>query len=170
MMTRNHIIVSGAIVAAIIIGVLAFFFSSRRVPNIPTVATEQTPIAVPFTELAAGTRSTVTTRTNYLITSADQFTKLWSMVDAKRNPPTIDFSANAVAAVFAGAAPTSDYTISISKIEDTNERTVTVMLAEPQSGCALKDSTTTPYQIISLPKTSLPLAHEYVVATTSCSQ
>lgn len=167
---RNHIIVGGAILVAIIIGVLAFFYSSGRTPNAPVAMIEESPVAVSFTEIATGTRSTVTTRTNYLITSADQLHKLWSMVDAKGNPPAVDFASYAVAAVFAGAEPTSDYTISVSKVEDTNERTVIVTLAKPPNGCTLKYSTTTPYQIISLPVTSLPLAHEDVATTTNCSQ
>ena len=171
---RNHIIVGGAIVAAIIIGVFVFLFSDKTFSNAsPSAVAESnpiTPVEVPFTEIAHGTKSTVTTRANYLITSTSELEKLWTMIDAKGNSPTIDFTKNTVAAVFAGEKQTVGYTIAVSNIEDTNVRTVTVLISSPDDTCSEKSSVTAPYEIISLSATALPLAHEDSAATTSCSQ
>lgn len=167
---RNHIIVGGAIVVAIIVGVLAFLYSNKNVSNAsPSAATENTQaaVAVPFTEIAEGTRSTVSTRANYLITSADQLTKLWAMIDATGTPPTIDFKNNSIIAVFAGNESVAGSAIAVTKIEDTNARTVSVTITEPSGACALKQKTAAPYEIISLPATTLPLTHQDTIATTT---
>jgi hypothetical protein len=169
---RNHIIVGGAIVVAIIIGVLAFLYSDRNSNASPSAVVENhsaiTPIAVPFTEIATGTQSTVTARTDYLITSADQLNKLWNMIDAKGNPPTIDFSKNAVAAVFAGEKPTAGYAIAVSAIEDTGVRMVTVILSEPDGSCSEKKSAVAPYELVTFPVTALSLTHQDEATTTGC--
>jgi hypothetical protein len=172
-MTRNHIIVGGAVIVAIIIGALAFLYSSRNVSNaLPSTVTENNPmpIAVPFTELAHGTQSTVSTRINYLITTTEGLQKLWKMIDAKGSPPTVDFSKNAVAAVFAGEKPTAGYAITVSHIEDTTVRMVTVMLSEPDGNCPEKKSIIAPYELVMLSTTTLSVTHQDIVATTSCPQ
>jgi len=150
---RNHVLVYGAGIVAIVIGVLAFFYSNGNASNISSSAvSEVRPIAVivPFTELASGVQSNITIRTNYLITSTDELNKLWKMIDAKGNPPAVDFNTNFVIAVFAG-----DYSaIDVSVITDTDKRTVTILLGGSRS------STTTPYELISLPKTTLAFTHK----------
>ncbi|MCX6786211.1 MAG: hypothetical protein NTU85_00040 [Candidatus Kaiserbacteria bacterium] len=151
---RNHIIVYGAGIIAIAIGILAFLYSGRSSSNtLSSAAVESNPvtaISIPFAELARGTQSAVTTRTNYLITSTDELNKLWQMIDAKGKPPAINFATSSVVAVFAG-----DYSaIDVSTITDTNIRTVTVLLREP------RNSTTTPYELITLPKTTLAFTHK----------
>lgn len=168
---RNHIIVGGAIVVALIVGVLVFLYSDRNSNASPSAVAEShsamTPVAVPFTEIAEGTRSTVSTRANYLITSADQLTKLWAMIDATGTPPTIDFKNNSIIAVFAGNESVAGSAIAVTKIEDTNARTVSVTITEPSGACALKQKAAAPYEIISLPATTLPLTHQDTIATTT---
>lgn len=170
---RNTIIVGGVAVVAIIVGATAFFYEEPgnksfvpdwSVENRSAVAA----VIVPFTELARGAHAKVLTRTNYLITSTEEFTKLWQMVDAKGKVPTVDFTKNYVAAVFAGGYSTGGYSIAVTKIEDTDARTVTVTLASPGSSCIVTQSTTAPYQLIELPKTSLTFAHTDQDTTTEC--
>ena len=169
---RNHIIVGGAIVVALIIGVLVFLYSNKTIPPASSTAVTESQqvaaVAVPFTEIVQGMQSSVSTRTNYLITSASDLEKLWKMIDAKGNPPTIDFSKNAIAAVFAGQKPTAGYAIAVAAVQDTDVRTVAVVLSEPKSTCAEKHTTITPYELITFPKTSLPLAHKDQATTTPC--
>jgi len=165
---RNHIIVGGAIVVAIILGVLAFLYSDKASNALSSAVAENSivPVAVPFTEIAHGTRSTVSTRTNYLITSTDQLTKLWAMIDATGTPPSIDFSKGAIIAVFMGNA-SSTLAIAVTKIEDgPAARGVFIMLTE--SACAVKQKNAAPYEIISVPATTLPMTHEDTITTTSC--
>ncbi len=170
-MTRNHIIIGGAIVAAIVIGVLAFLYSNKNVSNAPPAAiTENNPVAtaVPFTKIAEGTQAAISTRTNYLITSADQLNQLWKIIGATSTPPEIDFGNDSVIAVFAGDKSIS--AIAVANVEDANSRMVSVTLAKMAGNCASKLKPATPYEIVSLPATTLPFMHEDIVATTSCSQ
>lgn len=151
---RNRIIVGGVVGVVIVVGVLISFYGS-------SISNDQssTAISVPFTKLAQGTQSTVSTRTNYLITSTSELEKLWKLIDAKGSPPAIDFTKNSVAAIFAGT---------IAKVEDTNVRTVMVALATPDGRCLPKNATTTPYEIVTVPVTSLPLAHTDISIPVVC--
>src|SRR5665811_1832324 len=90
---------------------------------------------VPFTKIAQGMQSNVSTRANYLITSPSALSKLWKLIDATTTPPEIDFNRDAVVAVFAGERPTTGYAISVAKIEDTGMRTVSVTIAKPDTTC-----------------------------------
>jgi hypothetical protein len=116
-------------------------------------------ISVPFTRITQGTQSNISERTNYLITSSDELTKLWKMVGAKGDPPKIDFTKDCIAAIFAGT---------VSRVEDTNVRTVMVTLGTPDGRCLSKNATTTPYEIVTVPITSLPLAHKDISLTNVC--
>lgn len=169
---RSALIMGGVVLAVVIIAVLVFLYSGGNLNTVPSAATENHPIvtAVPFTKLVQGTQSGVSIRTNYLITSASGLEKLWKMIVANGKMPVVDFTAYSVAAVFAGEKPTDDYAIAVSKVEDTNVRTVVVTLAQPDASCKPKHSATAPYELIVLPKTSLTFTHEDRIATTSCSQ
>jgi hypothetical protein len=156
-------------VGAIVIGVLAFFYFQGSFSNV-LAFTQKQPAEVPFSKMLEGTNSPVDTRVNYLIKSADELTQLWGMLGATGTPPTIDFGSSAVAAVFAGAQPTHGYQIVVSKVEeDSASRKVVVTIAKPPANCVM-GSTTTPYEVISFPKTSLPLAHEDVWTTAPCAK
>ena len=169
---RNTLITIGLVLLAAVVG--AFIYLSGRgqdmqKESLPAVAA--TPVAavvVPFTELAHGTHSTVTTRVNYSITSADQLSKLWKMIDATSTPPIVDFKTQTVVAVFAGQKPTAGYAIAVSKIEDTESRMVSVTLASPDGTAAAKKSATAPYEVIVVPLTALSFAHEDISATAAC--
>jgi hypothetical protein len=168
---RNTVLLVGLALAVIIIGTLVFMYgqnSSSQALYSPTAQNTPPTVSVPFTELARGSQSTVTARVNYLIVSTTELAKLWKMVDATTAAPVIDFSKNAVIAVFAGNQPSAGYAIAVSKIEDAQARTVTITLAKPDSTCVLAQTTTAPYEIIVVPVTSLPLAHEDIWTTSSC--
>jgi hypothetical protein len=147
---ENRIRIGGFVSVVIIVGVLISFYGGSVSSDQSSMA-----ISVPFTKLAQGTQSTVSARTNYLITSASELEKLWKMIDAKGSPPAIDFTNNCVAAIFAGT---------VSRVEDTDVRTVTVT----GTSCSLKKATTTPYELITLPTTSLSFAHEDISITAAC--
>ncbi|MDP2652107.1 MAG: protease complex subunit PrcB family protein [bacterium] len=161
---RNTLIVGGVAVAAIVIGVLVFLRGGDSFSN----ASASPATVVSFTQLARGSHSKVTMRVNYLITSSDQLNELWKMVDATSTPPKIDFKKEAVIAVFAGEQPTAGYAISVAKVEDTSARIVSITLAKPDGRCMTGQVLTTPYELVTLPATSLPLAHEDISTTTSC--
>jgi hypothetical protein len=137
-MTKRKI--GGFAVAIITIVVLTIIYGS-------SISNSSAAVSVPFTKITEGTQSNIVERTNYLITSTEEFEKLWKIVDAKGDPPTIDFTKNSVAAIFAGT---------VSRVEDTDVRTVTVT----SMNCSSKKATTTPYELITLPTTSLDFTHK----------
>lgn len=151
---ENKIRIGGVIVVAVVAGIFLLMYgvSVSRTPS-------STAISVPFTKLAQGTQSTVSVRTNYLITSASELEKLWKMIDAKGSSPAIDFTKSSVVAIFAGT---------VAKVEDTNVRTVMVALVMPDGRCLSKNATTTPYELVTVPITSLPLAHQDISIPVAC--
>lgn len=126
-------------------------------------------VAVPFATLAQGSQSNILARTNYLITSSDELTELWKIIDAATPPPEIDFEKNAVIAVFAGQQPTAGYAIAVSKVVDSGSRTVSVTLTKPDNTCMVGQVLTAPYEVAVVPATTLPFAHEDASITTACT-
>lgn len=168
-MKKDTFIVAGVALVAITIG--TYFFLSGNVKNSSSASVSESQtsaVAVPFTSLASGTRSTVDTRVNYFITSSTQLNELWKMVDAKGQPPKVDFTKEAVIAVFAGQQPTGGYAIQVSKIMDSTSRLVSVTIQKPDSTCKPKATATMPYELVTIPATTLPLAHEDISTTVSC--
>lgn len=171
-MQRDSCIILGVVLVAVTAGVGFFLFNRGGVPNDSLQAaanTQSSATVVPFTPLAEGSRSTVTRRVNYLITSPDQLNKLWEMVDATGAPPAVDFKTQAVIAVFAGERPAAGYRIAVSKVEDAGSRVVSITIAEPGDDCMLAQTITAPYEVVAVPVTSLPFTHEDVSVTTTCA-
>lgn len=154
------------------IGMALFIFGPASAPSpVPENSGVLAASAVPFTAIAAGAHSVVSTPVNYIITSDLQLRELWAMTDAEGPVPNIDFSNNAVIAVFAGTEPSAGYAVAISSVADTpSARTVRITLTKPGGSCVLAQVATAPYEIVELSRTALPLAHEAAVQTASCLQ
>lgn len=168
-MKKDTLIVVGVVLLAVAIGGYFSLNGNLKNSSPATVSESQTSaVVVPFTTLASGTRSTVTDRVNYVITSSTQLSQLWKLVDAPGTPPKVDFSKNAVIAVFAGRQPTAGYVITVSKITDSSARLVSVTIQKPDSTCKPKATATMPYELVTIPATTLPLAHEDISTTVSC--
>jgi len=170
-MRRTLIIIGLAIVVAI----AAFVLSGRgqHLQNNPlqdVASANLSPRAVPFTKLARGTYSTVTKRVNYLITSPTELDELWQMLDAKGNKPAVDFTRNEVIAVFAGQQQDAHHEVTVSEVQDATARTISITFTNPSAKCASKKVTTAPYEVIAIPTTSLPITHENISTTTTCSE
>ncbi len=166
---RDKILFSGVAVIAVIVGALVFVSGRGTVSNgSPTVTDYRnaTATAVPFTKLVQGTTSAVSDRTNYLITSPNQLSELWKMIDAHGTPPVVDFTTHAVLAVFAGKQP--DASIAVAKIEDANERLVSIIITKPATACAQKAVVDSPYELVAVATTSLPLTHQDIPTTVNC--
>ena len=171
-MRREILIIIGVAIIAVGIGALIFLFGGGDALN-TRIATPDTnnsvsAVVVPFTEIRRGPQSTIEKRVNYFITSHNQFGELWKIINATGTPPTIDFKTHSVVAVFAGEVPTSGYDIAVVKVEDADKRVVNIELIKPDESCVLAQSLTTPYQVIELPKTSLPFTHADTWTTKSC--
>jgi hypothetical protein len=170
-MRQETFIVIGVAIAAVAAGVVFLLPDLGNLSNVYPAAVPSQPAAsiVPFTRIAQGSQSEVTKRVNYLIVSPVQMEKLWKLTDMTNPPPPIDFKTHAVIAVFAGEKSTTGYTISVSRIEDSGERMVSVALVKPDVACMTGQSLTYPYEIVVVPVTSLPLAHKDITTTASCT-
>ncbi len=161
---QTRFVILGVIVI-IALGALVFLFGRGNLQSdigMRSVAA----IDVPFEKLVEGTHSAVSTRKNYIITSEAQMKELWTLLDATTTPPVIDFSTHSVIAVFAGQDSCLD--ISVTRIEDTEDRMVSVEIAKASDSCAKGQSPTSPYEIVVIPATTLPLTHEDSSTTVSC--
>ena len=125
-------------------------------------------VLVPFTTIAEGPHSKVTSRVNYLIDTQEELTELWEFLKEPPPVPMVDFNTKVVAAVFAGETSTAGYGIAVSEVEDVDKRVVKIELTKPDEGCVLAQSVTAPYQVIELPKTSLPFTHADTWTTKTC--
>ena len=165
MQDRNSIIGLSAVV--IVVCVIVFVYGRGAWGWSPLAASSASSASVvSFTPLAQGEQSVIMMRVNYRITSAAQLSELWSLVHATSTPPAVDFKTHEVLAVFAGDA--SNPSIAIAKVEDTNERMVSILLAKPDASCA-RTNLASHYQIVAVPVTALPLTHEDQVTTADCS-
>ncbi len=166
-MQRNFFI-SVAFIA--IIGAAIFLFSrGGGIPNTYSTVTsnQSAAVAVPFTDIRHGLKSSVAARVNYLISSMDQLDQLWKLIGATSTPPAIDFKTHSVIAAFAGKESSS--VVSISNIEDTSTRLVSVTIIKSDGTCTQKQSIASPYDVVVMPVTLLPLTHtDTFIATTSC--
>jgi len=155
---RTVLVFVGLVLLAVVAGV--FMTSSDR--GGPAAVT------VPFTALAEGSRSEVTSRVNYLIDTQEELAELWKLIEEPPPVPTVDFSTKVVVAVFAGEVPTAGYDIAVAEVEDADKRMVKIELTRPDEGCVLAQSMTAPYQVIELPKTSLLFTHADTWVIKSC--
>ncbi len=163
---ETHIIIGVTIFVGA--GLLILFFI-RNSPS-PIVITDvpSATVVVPFTKLMQGEQSVVERRVNYVLTSPTELSELWKTIDAPGKPPTVNFKTHAVLAIFAGKGVSAS--ITVAKIEDSNTRLVSIAIAKPDGVCAMAQSTASPYQIVSISVTSLPLVHKDFSTTVSCGQ
>ena len=158
---RNKSVLIWSAVAALVLAALILSYSKIGTGNRQGAGALPTASAVPFTPIAHGERANVDKRVNYRITSAEQLDELWKTLHATGTPPAIDFKTHEVLAVFAG--PDSGAEITVSSIEDTNQRTVSITLANPAGSC---HAGTSRYEMVTVPTTTLPLTHKDAVVTT----
>ncbi len=169
---KDVLILIGMILGAALIGWVLFLYGTTGVThNVQGVALGGA--AVEASVIAQGTRAPIDTRVNYLITNKSQLQKLWSTIygigSTTPTTPKIDFSKNQVMAVFAGTEPTGGYTISVSKVEDiSNKRMVTIVITSPATSCTVAQVRTAPYEILTVPSTTLPLSHSDTTETHTC--
>lgn len=164
---KDLLIILGMIVVAIAFGAALFFYG----PSSFRTALGGTAPAVTFRLLKEGNDATNNTdRENYLIQNGTELNQLWSYINATPGTaPNIDFTKEEVLAVFDGTHTTGGYRIQVSSITEANgTRTVNVTRTAPGAHCVLSSAITSPYQIVAVPKSSLPLAHADTAATQDC--
>ncbi len=167
--TMRHILTgSGSIVALAVLATFLILYGRMPIPGEPAVPQTVQPTPVPFTTVATGTRAEVTDRVNYLITNQSELDQLWALLSVKAPEPKIDFNTQALAAVFAGAQPSTGYQVQVTKVVDADKRSVVVTILKPGTGCVTAKTITSPFEIIAFSQTSLPLAHEDSWTVKTC--
>ncbi len=162
---EKKILLASALLATIVIVIFSLMQASSVVTDAQYASS-----GVPFTRLMQGETSGVTERVNYVLTSSQELNALWKIIGATSTPPQIDFKSEAVLAVFAGES--AQTRVAIARIEDAQgvgKRIVSVVLVKPEGSCATEKSSLSPFEIVSMAASPLPLTHEDIVATTSCS-
>lgn len=165
---KDASVIGSFVLFAACIGAFVVFYGTKQAPAPAADMPARPGFSVPFTELAAGATSSVTERKNYIITSSGGLRELWKLIGKDSEPPVIDFSKRAVIAIFAGTEPAAGYAIAVTKVEDGEERIVTVTMTAPGITCLPAKTPTAPYQVIEVPSTTLPLSHQDALVTTSC--
>lgn len=168
-MRRELFVLMFIVTIAVIAGAALYSSEKNTSGNSAVDPGGQAAVEVPFTRITEGLQSDVSRRVNYLVTSQSALEKLWTMVKATGTPPTIDFTKEAVIAVFAGEKPTAGYEITVSKVRDSADaRIVAVSVMQPAPDCVTAQMVTMPYEILTVPATPLPLTHEDSVLTVNC--
>ena len=157
-MRHPQLWLAGAIIL-IAIGIVYFSF------NKPTGLSAG---EVSFTQLSAGSYSSVTSRINYRVTSQSDLDALWQLTGAGGTAPAVDFSHYDVYGIFAGQEPSAGYAIAVSGIRDTANRQVAITVTVPGPNCSATQATTQPFQIIEVPTSTLTLAHTDTAAAKNC--
>jgi hypothetical protein len=143
--------------------------ATSTTPSAPAKA----PVTVSSSSLVSGTSAAgEASRKNFVVRDATGLAKLSELLygSASSTMPAVDFTKHDVIAVFAGSEPSGGYAISISKIVDTADaRVVYVTITSPGKGCMTTQALTSPYAVVTAPKSGLPLKHVDATETKGCN-
>lgn len=159
---RDALIIGIACVAAIFLGAWLYFSGTGT----NTSATQSG-----FTVLEKGMQSgSLTSRANYRIKSKEELDALWNLVYGSGGPAAaVDFTKEEVLAVFDGSHSSGGYDITVDSVKDEGGvRKIHITHTIPGEGCAVSSAITSPYQIVVVPRSSLPLSRTDATATADC--
>lgn len=113
--------------------------------------------ALAFETLQKGAHSGVTDKKAVLVTDEAAWKAQWQQMSATQVPapaaPALDFSQQAVLAVYMGEQRTGGYAIEITGVELTNGKLrVTVRQTRPGQGAMVTQALTQPFHVVRIPK------------------
>lgn len=167
---RDAIIIFLAIIFSMVIGSYFFLTDSLRftTPEVPGANIQNRN----FTILHEGPNSgSIDRRTNYRIVNEEEFIELWRLIYGTQGStrPPVNFTMNEVIAVFDGTHSSGGYRVSVTDVVDAGGvRTVHILREEPGEGCITTEAITSPFQIVRVSKTTLPIVREEQTVTTQC--
>lgn len=127
---------------------------------------------VPVTVLAEGQESgNLTERKNYRLRTADELGELSRLMYGPGGPSWtgVDFAREEVLAVFDGTHSSGGYAVEVVSVEDTAAtRKVTLRRVEPGESCVTTSAMTSPFILVRLPATPLPLERIELAETREC--
>ena len=156
---RDAVIIFIAIILAMAIGGY-LFFNGGPTFNPDTSSIPGVPDA-PFTVIAEGQNAGgVERRVNYRIMTDEELVALWSLVYGQSGPavPVVNFSRDEVIAVFNGSHSSGGHRVQVVDVSDADgKRTLRILRESPGEGCAVTEAITSPFQIVKVSKTTLPI-------------
>lgn len=165
------------IVAAVVVGGLLYLYGGPSFHQTYTNTVGNSTSLLPTgnantTVLAQDVQAAnVSERVNYRVTSEDQLAALWQMIytDNGTPVPTIDFNEYEVLAIFDGSHSTAGYAIQVASVKDTSDaRVVTIVHTVPGDSCVPAGGGTSPFTIIQVNKSPLPISRVDQTVTTQC--
>ena len=179
---KDLLIILGMCLLAIAIGAWLFLHDPARpliviptgAPTASTPSTMEEPkdALIDFSVIDTGMHAAgVSSAKNYAAGGPEEFAKIWKMAhgDDGIPLPEVDFDKDYVIAVFAGQKPTGGYALEVSQVVDSKDtRTIAMTLTSPGKGCIVTQALTNPYQIITLPASTLTLKSVTVTKTVDC--
>lgn len=172
---RDLYLLSGMGLIALLIGLVLFFFGPSSLQS-DFYATFSPTGPVAYTVLQEGDDAvSINDRVNYRVTSEKDLTSLWDLVygNGKTRPavPKVNFSNYDVLATFDGSHVSGGYKISTDQIIDSNgTRTIIITHVDPGIHCPVSKTPTSPFQIIQVRHTELPLSHQDRTSTSTCAK
>jgi hypothetical protein len=152
---KTSLAIAGAIL--VLLGITAFLMYG----NPPSQEDSLAASAVAFTQIAEGYQAQVPERVNYVLTTPTELEALWKLLSDAGPMPAVDFSRYDLLALFAGSVPSYGYSIRFTDMTITDsKRLVSIAISKPMNGCVVAQATAAPYQIVIVPRSTLPLAHE----------
>ena len=102
--------------------------------------------------------------------SKEELDALWNLVYGSGGPAAaVDFTKEEVLAVFDGSHSSGGYDITVDSVKDEGGvRKIHITHTIPGEGCAVSSAITSPYQIVVVPRSSLPLSRTDATATADC--
>lgn len=162
-MDKTSVFIAGAIL--VLLGITAFLIHASPPQSEDSLAAS----SVAFTQIAEGYQAQVSERVNYVLTTQEELEALWRLLADAGPMPTVDFSKHQLLALFAGAVPSGGYRIEFNSIAVVNDkRVVSIAISKPVAGCVVAQAITTPYEIVIVPRSSLPLTHEDIYREVLC--
>lgn len=169
---RDAGIIAVIIIAAVSVGGLLYIFGGSAFHPNPIATAPKAQTNGEFSILAQGTSAAaVDQRANYRITDETQLAALWQMVYGTGGSaePSVDFSRQEVLAVFDGSHSAAGYDIRVNSVKDRDgQRVIDITHIEPGTSCSPSGGATSPFEIIQVEKTALPLTHEEHREMTEC--
>ena len=131
--------------------------------------------AVSFRRLDDGARqfSAVVQRERLVIETPEAWASAWALLQGTLLPvppvPAVDFTREAVVVVAMGRRPTAGYSIRVDRVERlAGETTVRVVETSPGRTCVLAQVLTSPFDVVLIPRSALPLRFTEQQAVRDC--
>jgi predicted metal-dependent enzyme (double-stranded beta helix superfamily) len=168
---RDAIVIFVGIILAMLVGSYLFFngVPSASPPVGPSIAPGENRA---YAVLAEGQDAgSVARRTNFLLKTEEEFVELWTMIYSTGGParPYVDFSRYEVIGVFDGTHSSGGYRVEVTDVaEKDGARVVSIARHEPGDECAVTEAVTSPFQIIRVEKSPLPITKKEDTITDEC--